>query len=252
MSYIYKDKGWRDGTKVGAFKWADYAAMQLAVKELRTRAVSYLTVDLTSNDMLRLFVDPEHHEIVRGACTLLKLEPVRRFDTHVVTRDNELKKMRVMIEIRHQVESKWVAPGYIGHRLFNHPEAEAKVAQWVEDRVALGYEFSLVNEVLFTLNSLCPDENTVRFFWSGIIGLATVGNRDALANKVRECKPLKRIPALPPTLRDALESTQLTIVKAMMLPERTRNENTAEVELRLDINFITKPAPWGVSPMETM
>lgn len=249
MTYMYKQKGWRENTRVGAFKWEDYDRMQMAVKQLCVRAVSYMSVDLTTNDIMRLFVDPEHHNLVRDAVRVLKISPAKFFVTRFA-RDSDPQNVRLEVNLKPTPEAQWAAPGYLGQRVYDHPEAEAKLADWVKARIAIGYEFSLVNEVLCSLNQLCADENTVRFFWSGIIGLATVGGRDALADRVRECKPVRCLPALPTALCDELERTRTTIVKAMMLPDTAPDPQ--EVHLCMDVSPLRKKSPWNGNSMEAM
>lgn len=250
MSKLYAEKGWRSTTKVGAFKWGDYSTLQTAVHALCNRVVAYhINLGLTTQDIMKLFVDPAHHDVARRAVTELGASPVSELVTRLIHKDITLN-----ISLNHKPQHGWVAPAYIGTHLFDHPEAKAKLVSWVERRLEIGREFSLVNEVLFTLNKTCPNEHTVRYLWSTIIGLATVGGNEALADRVRECKPVKHIPALPPALRDALEPTRVTTVKAMMLPPY-RNDSPTEPEGRIVLNsgHPVQLSPWDqMAVMENM
>lgn len=127
----------------------------------------------------------------------------------------------INIVVANQNNDSWVYPKYIGKENFPcaAPEAYAKIERWLKGRIEIGTEFGILMGVFNYLNRTCGNPRTMRYLWPALLGVC----RPELADRVRDLKPPKELPAIPSEMVNALKQTEITIAKAMMLPSENPN-----------------------------
>lgn len=240
-----------DRKKTGAFRQFEYDAMSSAVTTLCTRVVSYHKAELTCNDIKGLFIAPAHHDLVHDTVKVIGLEPGDLF----VTKQNiyGVGYVNITVRLKHK-DRGFVFPKYMGQKVYDAPEVEEIITRWVLRRMEIGQAFALADAVLKALHTRCDNPETVRFYWPTIIGLASTAGID-LADKVRDFKVPKNMPAIPLELRTAMAETTTTIAKAMMMMPTNHPLWGLSQEVKLEIHkpYPTQPIPWGNGlPLEAL
>lgn len=225
----------RRGACLTAISVKDTLEIESAIRALRDRVLAYHTTDLTCDDILHIFIKAEHHVLARECVSVLKKEPDERF---------ELRRGEYNLTVFLR-KSNFVFPSYMGGPVFDGERFE-KVTAWIERRIEIGREFSIVQEALNYLNDRCKDAATMRFLWPGFAGLAGYAGLD-LVDKVRNARIPKHIPTLPIELKDALREASTTIIKATMLPADGKFwRDGQEVKLALDTgSYAAHRKPWN-------
>lgn len=223
-----------------ALSGADIQMISSTIHRLRDRVVSHHTTDLTCEDILHTFINPEHRALARQCASVLGKSADVCFNVN-----REDYKLTCWLQ---HAGPGFVLPAYAGGPVFDSERFE-KITSWANFRIEIGRQFSTLYEVFIYLNNVCKDAATMRFLWPGFVGLAAAAGLDVV-DKVREAKMPKYIPALPMPLRAVLQEATTTIIKATMLPARQHKE--CEVRLSMDVaSYRVHRMPWDARMVMT-
>lgn len=224
--------------RVGAVTRGELDALQGAARKLFNRVLASKLNGLTDDDLLTIFVKPEHHEMMRVAPAIIDDCSVGGWFQHRVN--------GVDVDISPTI-MPYAYPKNMGMCVYNDGEAYQKLRTWLRWRTEAGKKWGLVDATLVELCCQCKDLQTVRFFWPALVALCTHVRSTAFPkldpDKVRDFKVPSDLPLLTQGLKAALAETCETVAVSLMLPAED-----LEQPIRLSVtstalpNFVT---PWG-------
>lgn len=186
------------------------------VLKLRNRMLeAQPDLELSHDEILEMFVKPEHREILANVGQIVKLQTGGIINTKL-----QLPAVEVNIYMHTNREN----PGfplleYAGQDANLQNDAGVRLCSWAAREVRIRQEWDMVYAVLLALHEKCETAQQMRYFWPQILGL--LGMSDDLApavDKLRAFKAPPSVPLLNRALCQACKDTALTVTKALLLP----------------------------------
>lgn len=184
-------------------------------------------VGFTHDEFLSLFAPVEHHKLLREASEIAEVEVVGGGCHYASFTHSKFSEVfgSPTVQLNFFVHNSAANPAPLLPR--NHvvlasadPQVISKLAEWVIERGEIGFGIARVKAVLNYLDINCSTPNEVRFIWPTLLALCS--RDDELANfadKLREVRPPKSMPPLPPEVRAGVRASAGTIASAMLLGE---------------------------------
>lgn len=227
-----------------------------SVRKLYARQIAYKSNDLTPEDLLELFVRPEHRQMVVEVVNLCGVSGQVWFQHKLWLGD---AGMVVGVNYAPNGDHPGFAkPSYCGKELHARPDSPAlrKLTEWASWRLRMGQDWGLVLAVLIKLNSLCGTPSELRFIWPSILPLLSFNEatRDA-AVALEQFRTPRAFPTVPGPLLEASRHCAGVIAKALLLPNPDLvRPDTPVVQLWAEAGGLPKAEnPWAkgrfITPM---
>jgi hypothetical protein len=188
------------------------------IETLHARMRSLNRLGFTHDEFLALFAPKEHWEILKTASDVADVKAtggdhLGNFRHHALTAEDADMYFDVngdgapLMPRNHTILKK--APKELLDRL----------ATWVNREIEVAYGFSRTAALIQWLDANCATRQQIRFIWPSIVTLCSLMIDTAeLGDRLREFKPCKALPHMPPEVRAACKSTAGVIATAMLLP----------------------------------
>jgi hypothetical protein len=230
-------------------------AITHAIRTLYERSIAFQTTKLERQDVLHLFVRPEHRAaVVQIVHELELMDPIGTTEVFSTTAFADGKKRKhltltVGVRFSDREATRFVVPAYAGEKLHDDTEeakqARKKVEKWMERRIKTARDFGLVQAVWDHMALHFDTLPDARFFWEPIqtfLYMDDDAKSREMADKMRTPKLPTNIPSIPPELRKAFADTAATVARAQMLP-KDGDVPVEPVHLLL-ANYDTGEVPW--------
>jgi hypothetical protein len=215
--------------------------VQENIKALFDRSLKFKRSGLSHQDLLELFVEPEHRKMVVEVVKICGVGGDCHFSAKV-------KGAALWINTTTTDDAPgFAAPEYMGKRIFEKGEARERLLAWVNWRVTLGHDWGLVLATFNQLQEQCDTAQTLRFFWPPVVALLGMSEDLAgAADKIGNYKTPSNIPRLHPALLEACRSTAGTIARAMLLPDPSKVTPEPDKEVSISCrDYELAPLPWA-------
>lgn len=215
---------------------SDYNALKKVIEQLHWRAIGHKRIDLSHEDLRRLFVNGEHRRTTEETVSIMGMGPSDRLNVH--WGDVELR-----FTLRGNRTFRF--PNYAGQTLFMNERAHDTIAKWVDWRLQRGQEWGLVLAVFRALDQHCKSLEQMRFYWPAIFTLlASSQYTGHQAERFRAMTVPKSILALPFGLKQACQDSMETMAKALLLPSEVPDDDSP-VSLSMEMSDRKFRSPWG-------
>jgi hypothetical protein len=228
----------------------DHVEHQLrgSIRVLLNRVLHYKKSPLTHADLMEMFVDPDDVEAVKKAGKLFSHARGGGFGHNFVEPGTDNSCRLWISSVDTKSKKAFMHPDYMGERFFGNRDGEAmqRLNEWITWRLDASRQFGRVAAVLNRLNEICDDATQVRFVFPTLVALA--GSNEGLqdfADKIRDHKAPKRLPAIHPGLREWVASSEVTVTKALLLPNPASQPRKSEEPVTLELSSYTlEKLPW--------
>jgi hypothetical protein len=225
--------------------------LQDTIRDLHRRVIHHHRSGLTNDDVIQLFVRPEHRELVREVAKVARnINLGGEFTVSVAAPGDEPLKVTIAVT---RSKDGFLVPDYAGTVAFDVDEGEAgqRLLKWVKRRLQHSKEWTLTLAVFNELAQVCTTPKQMRFLWPSIVALlGMTEGLESVADSVREFKAPSDLPSLHPALRDACRETSTVISRALLLPKigdsvmPTAGPITLRGGFYGDENGAKSPCPW--------
>ncbi len=223
-----------------AFTERHSAIVWKSINQLKDRMLQGTRLELTHDEFLALFATSEEIDLLKRAVEVADIEGRNRsFDGQFSHINIAQLTGESVATLRFYVQGTSDKPAPLcprNKRVLKdaNPEVLERITSWVTERITIGQQFSRVHNVFTWLNRHCASKDQVRFLWPSIIPLLNlhVETKD-LANKLREVRPPRSMPAIPPAVREACKLSAGAVAMAGLLDDATLQAGYVAVSVDL-------------------
>lgn len=202
--------------------------------KMKARLLQTVPVDFTHDDILNLFVPPEHHSILRNAYEVVNINynlyQEKRFTVRPM---GKYQRGTFIVTINPTNGSTLLAPRLPVYRGDDFPELHSRFTSWVTARVALGQDIGRAAFVLRSLNDFCATPGQIRFVWPALLTLAKMAGMDDLARQITDFTPPRTQVDIPVMFRELMRQSLVTVTAASLLEPPNTATSTAPCEFEL-------------------
>jgi hypothetical protein len=180
---------------------------------------------VTNNDLLLMFVKPEHRHTVTEIMEIARCDGASYFE-------HALREHGAEITFYHKPES-FIIPKYAGEFWTGErPELMDKIVEWVGQTKELGTQITLAKHAIEELNEKCKTPQQMRFFLDSF---------NVLTGMNLEFKVPRDIPSLHPELKRVLREVDVMVAKALLVKEEAKTVSRMHVDIRTHTIL-----PWAI------
>ncbi len=231
-----------------AFSGYRYTQIQQALSELFERCLWHYTesVVLTHDDMLRLFVKPEHQAIVRDIQKIADID--FNNGTASIFAESDHGPIQVYLNMQQKGELKpFVMPRYAADGPVEAPpeEVTTKLTRFANLRGQISIDFGHMHMLVDWLQTHCATPMQARFVCPSLVGLIALSEDGKdLADQLRPFRLPSALPRLPRGLAEYAKQIDARIARAMLLPKPETKAHDMEVVM-LTQQLSSGPPPWN-------
>jgi hypothetical protein len=204
-----------------AFNEKQHNKILTAVENAAHADLRGVPLELTHNDLLMLFVEPDDRQRVLEGRELFGVSR-----TYIKTHwqipgggDSDLMELGLTMQTG-KTAPGFPFPVYMGERTFrDDPEAAEKLDAWVSWRAETGWAWSKVWSLVYELSTRCRTPQEVRFFFPSIVALLQLtgdAKLCALSEKLREFRTPPTVASIPREMRAACDEADITVGRYVM------------------------------------
>jgi hypothetical protein len=234
---------------MSAFTTAQAYAIKENIAEMCRKVLAHQAQDLalTHDNVLDLFVPPEHHHALKGIREVGHVYCYDAFSADWPATSTELTGITgghqdITLSIRFLGNDFPCAP--LKPKLQSSDSALALASRlnaWLAERIRIGFEFGRVALVLSMLDEMCVNPRQLRFLWPTISSLVTGDTLQALRVKLEAGgPPPAHIPPIRPLLRSAMEHTAGIVAGVALLSGAPPERRDATVDIASGL-FLMEP-----------
>lgn len=209
---------------MAALKESYRVALEQTIKELYEDRIKFDTFEVTQEDLIDLFVKPEHRDAVRIARDLYPWS-----GGHYSTVRVQVPNKLYMSIGQGNLTPPVLFPVY-DKRNYHEPhitvQEDVSPALWekfetfVKSQMAIFDQYQMVYMVMHKLNIICASPSQMRFFWPAIEVLAAHAaerdKKDTLTKAIM-ANSKAPVPRISPALRQACQDTAAVITAQQMM-----------------------------------
>lgn len=215
---------------MAALKDSYRQALEQTIKELHEDRIKFDTLEVTQEDLINLFVMPEHRDIVRNAMDLYPWGMHNYQTVRLAAPDN------MWMAIGQGKHPAIPFPVY-DHKNYDKPlvtvqedapsSLTEKLQSFMQSQLTVFRQYQLTYQVLRKLDEICASPSQMRFFWPAVEVLAAhAGARDNKETLVKSVMANSKapVPRISPALRQACQDTSAVITAQQMMGKSSTPE----------------------------
>jgi hypothetical protein len=221
-----------------AFKDTAVRHISEAILSLYVRMQHTNALELSHQDLLDLFVPKCDHDV------LLRIRHISSetfLDRNLQVNWCVPERPKGLTFLMHNTADKKhpAAPKKLNWFGSEHKAIVTRIDSWLERRLALGVDYSRIQQVFGILNERCSSPQQVKFLWPSIVSLCKMNDATReIAYGMEAARTPASIPTLSPELRSACRKTAGAIAVANLLGELP--DVTPEVTITCDGVSVTE------------
>jgi hypothetical protein len=182
---------------------------------------------VTNNDLLLMFVKPEHRHTVTEIMEIARCPHVTSYFEH------PMREHGAGITFYQRDPELFIIPKYAGEFWTGErPELMDKIVEWVGQTKELGTQITLAKHAIEELNEKCKTPQQMRFFLDSF---------NVLTGMNLEFKVPRDIPSLHPELKRVLREVDVLVAKALLVKEEAKTVSRMHVDIRTHTIL-----PWAI------
>lgn len=213
---------------MAALKDSYRQALEQTIKELYEDRIKFDTLEVTQEDLISLFVKPEHRDAVRVAKDLYPWS-----HGHYSTVRVQVPAGRKLCVGQGGATTPVLFPVYNRQNYHQpditiqedvRPDLWERFNNFVQRQIVIFGQYELTYQVMRKLNEICASPSQMRFFWPAIEVLAAhAGARDNKETLVKAVMANSKapVPRISPALRQACQDTSAVITAQQMMGKST-------------------------------
>lgn len=220
------------------------------VSHMRATEIALVKQDFKMPDLLTLFIDPAHHDVLQRAYTLSEPSGHTQELYYRVPIPAEWGGGEGYVRFHwHGLDhpKAFIMPYQTGSHLTRpapvRPEAPAELKLRFEevatDLLGVNYRFDQVDRTLRLLNNpeVCRSLPQVRYVWPCIVPLLRMAREPELADSVMSVNPKAAGAQLTPALRRMLAATNQTVATHLLIADTHDKPPEPSVPYEMFVNF---------------
>lgn len=217
---------------MAALKESYRQALEQTIKELYEDRIKFDNFDVTPDELVRLFVKPEHRSTVYEARNLYPWSGGHYSHMRTQAPDG------LFLSIGQNGPTPVLFPVYdrgsYGRNVMTIQDDVPsniweKFNNFVQSQLVIFRQFQLTYQVMSKLNEICASPSQMRFFWPALEVLATHAcardNKETLIKAVM-ANSKAPVPRITPTLRVACQDTGAVITAQQMMGKPSNSDNS--------------------------
>lgn len=216
---------------MAALKDSYRQALEQTIKELYDDRIKFENFDVTQEELISLFVKPEHREAVRIAKDFYPWSGGHYSTVRVQVQGG--RKLSIgqggpMPPVLFPVYNRqnYHQPDITVQEDVS-PDLWEKFNNFVQSQIIIFNQYELTFQVMRKLNEICASPSQMRFFWPAVEVLAAHAaardNKDTLVKAVM-ANSKAPVPRISPALRQACQDTSAVITAQQMMGKSTLPE----------------------------
>lgn len=209
---------------MAALKESYRVALEQTIKELYEDRIKFDTLEVTQEDLISLFVKPEHRDAVRIARDLYPWSGGHYSTVRVQVPGNQFMSIGqgtstppVLFPV---YDRKNYHQPHITVQEDVSPTLWEKFSNFVQSQIIIFNNYQLTFQVMRKLDDICASPSQMRFFWPAIEMLAAhAGARDKKETLLKAVMANSKapVPRISPALRQACQDTAAVITAQQMM-----------------------------------
>lgn len=214
------------------------AAIKDTVKRLADREINRCTHNITSEDLFKVFVRPEHKTMVRDIMEVAKVADAdQSFMTKLVAQ-HDLGDMVVWVEYTMPAGQafKFLVPTYATTGFVDiEPDNSSyvKIQDYIARRTDIGIRWGRAWDVLLECDRLCSSLAEMKLVFPGIVGILKLHDVTRKLGEQAENSKALSIPAMSREFRETARAATAQVVGGLLLEDTPAAESAKNIKIAM-------------------
>lgn len=231
-----------------AFNFNRFQEIRNGLRMMYHRSISYKPFYLSFEQTKKLFLNPEHVEILEKAKELFKVSGEHEFVFNMG--EHPGAQFKASSEYLSTTKGAFPFPNYMGATIFVWVDDPiyVKLQEWCAWRARLAYDFTVAIAVLDQFNNTCKTPRVINYLWPSLVPIMRMRSDPSLrklADKLFESRSSPpEVPGFSPEFKLAANEAAGVVARTQMLSKEHDNAAEKKGKVRITLNVFDVMCPW--------